>query len=62
MSVYFCSGGMHPGDIITNINQNKVHSAKDVYDAVDKSENLRVTVKRGTEYVHLTVIPEDALS
>lgn len=43
------SGGVQAGDIIVSIGGTAVKSAADVYDAVEKSDNLEVTVIRGSK-------------
>ncbi|BFZ01430.1 hypothetical protein BsWGS_04469 [Bradybaena similaris] len=42
-------GGVQAGDIIVSIGGTAVKSAADVYDAVEKSDNLEVTVIRGSK-------------
>ncbi|CAG5123914.1 unnamed protein product [Candidula unifasciata] len=42
-------GGVQAGDIIVSIGSTAVKSAADVYDAVEKADNLEVTVIRGSK-------------
>lgn len=59
LTVFISSGGLRPGDIITQINSKDVSSATDVYSAVESQKDLRITVKRGHETLSVTVVPEN---
>ncbi|CAD5115705.1 unnamed protein product [Dimorphilus gyrociliatus] len=51
--------GLRAGDVITNVNDKDIQSAKDVYSAVEESTKLKVTAKRPRgETVILNVTPE----
>ena len=55
----FFSGGLRPGDVITQINGNEIASSSDIYRLVEEQSELKVTVKRGSDTVKLTVIAEE---
>lgn len=54
------SGGLNPGDIVTEINGKPVKSSQDVYDALtQKGNDLKMVVYRGLTQMKLTIQPED---
>lgn len=57
-TVVIFRGGLHAGDIIIDINGFKIESAADVYDVLEKSEVLRVTVIRGRYKEMYSVVTE----
>ncbi|BFZ11776.1 hypothetical protein BsWGS_14815 [Bradybaena similaris] len=52
------AGGLHAGDIIIDINGFKIESPSDVFDVLEKSEILRVTVIRGRYKEKYSVVTE----
>lgn len=50
--------GLQPGDIITKMNGKNIVSNKEVYQHVHKGETLNIEVKRGDQYLKLTIQPE----
>ena len=50
--------GIQPGDIITHINGNEMHTSGDVYDLLEKEDVLDVDLIRGTHRLQVTVRPE----
>ena len=55
------SGGIRPGDVVTQINGKNITNANDVYKIIDESSEMRVVVRRKNDTIHLTVIPEEVL-
>ncbi|GAB0094169.1 Serine protease HTRA2, mitochondrial [Sergentomyia squamirostris] len=54
------TGGLNPGDIVTEINGKPVHSSKDIYDALSESSNeIKIVVFRKHEKLLISVRPED---
>ena len=55
-----CSGGVRPGDVITEINGTAVTSSADVYKAVNTGKSLQLTILRtdSPAAVSLSVSPE----
>lgn len=54
------SGGLSPGDIVTEINGKVVNSSQDVYDALtQKGKDLNMVVYRGLTQMKMTIQPED---
>ncbi|KAK4876503.1 hypothetical protein RN001_009009 [Aquatica leii] len=55
------SGGLQPGDIVTEINNKSIKSANDVYSVLSesKTKTLSMTVIRLGKLVSVSVIPED---
>lgn len=55
------SGGLQPGDIVTNINSVPIKSANDVYAilAKDKSAKLNMSVVRSGKSLNISITPED---
>lgn len=55
------SGGLRPGDIVTVINNKLVHSAQDVYKALEGKGSLKLKVFRpgASKEIEITVTPED---
>ncbi|XP_046558252.1 serine protease HTRA2, mitochondrial-like [Haliotis rubra] len=53
------NGGIHPGDVITQINGQDVLSSSDVYSAVENNHTLRVCVMRGARKILLVVHTEE---
>ncbi|XP_021931095.1 serine protease HTRA2, mitochondrial isoform X4 [Zootermopsis nevadensis] len=52
-------GGLRPGDIVTHVNGSAVHGASNIYQALETGQPLKVIVIRGTEHLHIKIIPED---
>jgi len=54
------SAGILPGDVITKLNGTDAVSAADVYAAVEKADNLKVTIHRNgyPQPITITVSPE----
>ena len=50
--------GIQPGDIITHINGNEMHTSGDVYELLEKEDVLDVDLIRGTHRLQVTVRPE----
>lgn len=54
------SGGLSPGDIVTEINGKDVLNSSDIYDALgEKGKTLNMTVFRGFKKLQVIVTPED---
>lgn len=54
------TGGLSPGDIITEINGKAMKSSKDVYDVLSgKEKQLKMLVYRGSQSVSVVVTPEE---
>lgn len=54
------SGGLAPGDIVTNINKAPVKTSKDIYDALTRpGEPIEMNVFRGLEKLKVVIYPED---
>jgi len=55
-----CSGGVHPGDVITSIDGDAVTSSADVYKAVNTGKSLKLTILRTDSLAPMTlnVTPE----
>ncbi|KAF2901889.1 hypothetical protein ILUMI_04290, partial [Ignelater luminosus] len=55
------SGGLQPGDIVTQINNIPIRSANDVYSVLAdaKSGSLKMTIVRFGRAIELSVVPED---
>ncbi|KAB0796290.1 hypothetical protein PPYR_10351 [Photinus pyralis] len=55
------SGGLQPGDIVTDINSEPIKSANDVYAilAKEKSAKLNMTVVRSGKSLNISITPED---
>lgn len=59
-SLYFPSGGLQPGDIVTHINKKEIKNSSDVYDALaDGKKELEIVILRGVKQMHVTIVPED---
>ncbi|XP_076165944.1 HTRA2-related serine protease isoform X3 [Ptiloglossa arizonensis] len=52
-------GGMQRGDIITHINGKPVINVSDIYDAIDTSQILRITLIRETQPLEINIRLED---
>ncbi|XP_051508072.1 serine protease HTRA2, mitochondrial-like [Myxocyprinus asiaticus] len=50
--------GMKPGDVIVEINGEKVNTSEEIYNAVRKSDSLNVVVRRGHDLLMLHMTPE----
>ena len=50
--------GLQPGDIITHINGNEVHTSGDVYEILEQENELKVSVIRGNQRLQFNVNPE----
>lgn len=58
--LYFCRGGLNPGDIVTHINKKEIKTSSDVYEALsDNSKTLDITIFRGLKKMTLAITPED---
>uniref|UniRef100_A0A1L8DTK2 Serine protease HTRA2, mitochondrial n=1 Tax=Nyssomyia neivai TaxID=330878 RepID=A0A1L8DTK2_9DIPT len=54
------TGGLNPGDIVTEINGKPVKTSTDIYDALkDAGKDISIVIYRGLEKHHITVRPED---
>ncbi|KAF5306705.1 hypothetical protein FQR65_LT07260 [Abscondita terminalis] len=55
------SGGLHPGDIVTEINNKPIRSANDVYSVLSQTQTkvLSMTVVRLGKSVSVSITPED---
>ncbi|CAG0913725.1 unnamed protein product [Notodromas monacha] len=53
------SGGLLPGDIVTHINGKPIRSAVDVYEMLEKSSKLTMTLCRKAAIMTLTIFPEE---
>uniref|UniRef100_A0A1B0CSJ1 Serine protease HTRA2, mitochondrial n=1 Tax=Lutzomyia longipalpis TaxID=7200 RepID=A0A1B0CSJ1_LUTLO len=54
------TGGLNPGDIVTEINGKPVKSSSDVYEALkDAGKDITLVIYRGLEKHQITVRPED---
>lgn len=51
--------GLMPGDIVIDINGNRVKSSNAIYQALEKASILNMKVYRGNGYLELSVYPED---
>ena len=59
MCMWFCSGGLRAGDIITEINGKAIQSAADVYSLVEAFETLKVVACRGQRKMTFTIVSEE---
>ena len=50
--------GLQPGDIITHINGNEMHTSGDVYEMLEQENQLQVSVIRGNQRLQFNVNPE----
>jgi len=50
--------GIQPGDVITHINGNEMHTSGDVYELLEAEDVLEVELIRGVHRLHVTVRPE----
>lgn len=51
--------GLRAGDVITQVNDKDIYSAKDVYLAIEENKKLKVNVRRSTgETISFNVMPE----
>jgi S1-C subfamily serine protease len=48
-----------PGDIVTHVNGTPVHSASNIYQALDSGQPLKMIMVRGTQRLQVNIIPED---
>lgn len=58
----FCllSGGLEPGDIITEINNKPVQNTSDIYAALsEKKSSLKMVIYRGIKKIFVSVSPEE---
>jgi hypothetical protein len=44
---------------VTHVNGSSVHGASNMYQALETGQPLRMTVVRGTQQLHIKIIPED---
>lgn len=44
---------------MTHVNGSAVHGASNIYQALETGQPLKVIVIRGTEHLHIKIIPED---
>jgi HtrA serine peptidase 2 len=51
--------GLQPGDIITHINGIAIHKSGDVYELLESTEDLHVTLSRKNSTIQYIVKPED---
>lgn len=52
---------MHPGDIITHINDKEMKSSADIYEVLSEKGNiLNLSLYRGMQRMVVIVMPEDA--
>lgn len=57
---FFFRGGLHPGDIVVQINGKAIHNTSEIYSFLsDKAKTLKMTIYRGTRKLELNVTPED---
>lgn len=49
---------MLPGDIVVEINEAKVHTSEEIYQAVRSSDKITMMVQRGQELLKLQMTPE----
>lgn len=50
--------GMHPGDVVVEINGVKVNTSEEIYRAVRSSDNITMLVQRGHKLLQLQMTPE----
>lgn len=50
--------GMHPGDIVVEINGVKVNTSEEIYQAVRSSDSITMVVQRGHKLLQLQMTPE----
>lgn len=50
--------GMKPGDVVVEINSNKVNTSEDIYKAVRSSDSINMVVRRGEDLLMLHMTPE----
>uniref|UniRef100_W8C2G7 Serine protease HTRA2, mitochondrial n=1 Tax=Ceratitis capitata TaxID=7213 RepID=W8C2G7_CERCA len=54
------TGGLYPGDIVTQINEKEIKNSSDVYEALAaKTKSLDITIFRGLKKMTVKIVPED---
>lgn len=61
INIFFCSGGLQPGDIVTHIDGQPIKHANDIYGilASKTSKALKMSVTRYGKKIDVIVTPED---
>lgn len=60
LKLFFFSGGLSPGDIITKINGKDIHNTSDIYSILtEKGKALNMIVYRGTQKLEIIIAPEE---
>lgn len=56
--LWFFSAGLQPGDIVTEVNGQKIEGASSIYKILETADSLKMTVFRQRQKINITVAPE----
>lgn len=59
-NAFIYSGGLTPGDIVTQINGKDIHNTSQIYEVLSqKGKALNMIIYRGNKRLEVTIVPEE---